>query len=146
MSMSNQTDCIFCNIIQKKIPCVSIYNSDNFIALLDINPVNKGHTLIVPTQHVETMFDIDPSLGTDLLSIMQHIGPAIMKATNAEGVNVIQNNYVAAGQEVPHLHWHIIPRFIGDSRIRWEKGKYKNHQEMIDIATNTNSIIYNDYS
>ena len=131
MSMSNQTDCIFCNIIQKKIPCVSIYNSDNFI---------------VPTQHVETMFDIDPSLGTDLLSIMQHIGPAIMKATNAEGVNVIQNNYVAAGQEVPHLHWHIIPRFIGDSRIRWEKGKYKNHQEMIDIATNINSIIYNDYS
>lgn len=146
MSMSNQTNCIFCNIVQKKVPYVSIYNSDNFIAFLDINPVNKGHTLIVPTKHVETMFDVDPSLGSDLLSIVQHIGSAVMKATSAEGINIIQNNYVAAGQEVPHLHWHIIPRFIGDLCIHWEKGKYKNHQEMIDIATNINSILYNDYS
>lgn len=145
MNMLNQTDCIFCSIIQKKIPYVSLYNSKNFITFLDINPVNKGHTLIVPTKHVETLFDIEPSLGEELLIIMKRIGPALMKATNAKGINIIQNNYTAAGQEVPHLHWHVIPRFIGDTHIRWKQGKYENKQEMIDIATNINTILNKEY-
>lgn len=146
MNITYQEDCIFCKIIQGKLPSISVFNSTNFIGFLDINPINKGHTLIIPTTHVETIFDLSTSTGTELIMLMQRIGSSVMKVTTADGLSIFQNNYSAAGQEVPHIHWHLVPRFKEDTHKRWSQGKYTDNQEMIDIAKDISSILYNDYS
>ena len=114
MPASQHEDCIFCKIARGDIPCTSVFESEELIAFLDISPVNKGHTLLVPKAHMETLFD--------------------MKATGAEGLNVVQNNYSAAGQQVPHVHWHLIPRFAGDGYTAWPQGAYQDMQEMAALA------------
>ena len=131
---AQQEHCIFCKIARGEIPCTSVFESDELIAFLDIGPVNKGHTLIVPKAHMETLFDMPAELGCALVSAMKQIGKAVMQATGAEGLNVIQNNYPAAGQEVPHLHWHLIPRCSGDGYAAWPQGTYRDMREMTLLA------------
>ena len=134
MSTSQHADCIFCKIARGEIPCSSVYETREIIAFLDIGPVNKGHTLVVPKMHVETLFDLPSGMGESLLEAMKKIGTAIMAATGADGLNVLQNNYRAAGQEVPHLHWHLIPRFAGDGLALWSQGAYRDMAEMAALA------------
>lgn len=114
MPASQHEDCIFCKIARGDIPCTSVFESEELIAFLDISPVNKGHTLLVPKAHMETLFDMPAGIGKTLFAAMKQVGSAVMKATGAEGLNVVQNNYSAAGQQVPHVHWHLIPRFADD--------------------------------
>ena len=106
MPASQHEDCIFCKIARGDIPCTSVFESEELIAFLDISPVNKGHTLLVPKAHMETLFDMPAGIGETLFAAMKQVGSAVMKATGAEGLNVVQNNYSAAGQQVPHVHWH----------------------------------------
>ena len=120
MPASQHEDCIFCKIARGDIPCTSVFESEELIAFLDISPVNKGHTLLVPKAHMETLFDMPAG--------------AVMKATGAEGLNVVQNNYSAAGQQVPHVHWHLIPRFADDGYTAWPQGAYQDMQEMAALA------------
>ena len=129
-----QENCIFCKIARGEIPCTSVFESDELIAFLDISPVNKGHTLVVPKAHMETLFDMPDELGNSLIAAMKRIGTAIMRATGAEGLNVIQNNYPAAGQQVPHLHWHLIPRISGDGYAAWPQSAYGDMREMASLA------------
>ena len=126
--------CIFCNIVAGKIPCSRVYETDELLAFLDINPMNKGHVLVIPKQHMETLFDVPTSLGTPLLEAMKVIGKAIMEATNATGLNVFQNNFASAWQQVPHAHWHLVPRFDGDGYGPWTPKKYTDTNEMQSLA------------
>ena len=103
MPASQHEDCIFCKIARGEIPCTSVFESEELIAFLDISPVNKGHTLLVPKAHMETLFDMPAGIGETLFAAMKQVGSAVMKATGAEGLNVVQNNYSAAGQQVPHV-------------------------------------------
>lgn len=134
MSASQQENCIFCKIAHGEIPCTPVFESGELIAFLDINPVNKGHTLLVPKAHMETVFDVPDGIGEQVMAAMKIVGSAIMKATGAEGLNVVQNNYPAAGQQVPHVHWHLIPRFADDGHMAWPQGAYQDTQEMVALA------------
>ncbi|HII17662.1 TPA: HIT family protein [Candidatus Woesearchaeota archaeon] len=117
--------CIFCSIIKGKIPCAKIYEDGEVIALLDINPVNKGHALVLPKEHVHTLTDASDELLAKVMSAAKKIAFAIVRTTGAEGFNILQNNHKAAGQMVPHLHFHIIPRFERDKRFEsWPHESY----------------------
>ena len=119
-------DCIFCKIIKGEIPADKVYEDDDTLAFLDISPVNKGHTLVIPKQHHETVIDTPAEVLCKLMKTVKKVAPAIIKVTSAQGFNLYQNNEKAAGQLVPHIHFHIIPRFEGDGHFsRWTNTKYE---------------------
>ena len=119
-------DCIFCKIVRGEIPSSNVYTNDKVIAFLDVNPVNKGHVLIVPKEHYETLLDIPDNIVKELLVIAKRIGKSARKALKAGGFNVGMNNFPAAGQVVFHSHIHIVPRFKDDGlKIKWPHTKYK---------------------
>jgi histidine triad (HIT) family protein len=131
-------DCIFCQIAQKKIPSQIVYEDENFIAFLDIHPANKGHTLVIPKNHVKDLNELKEDAAKELFSIVQRVAYAVQKATNANAFNIIQNNGPAAGQIVSHVHIHIIPRFEKDglSLGVFRQGKYEGNE----IASIANAI------
>ena len=127
-------DCIFCMIAEGKIPSSKVYESDTVYAFLDLNPVHKGHALVIPKKHAKDLLRLPPELGRDLVEAMQKLGRAVMEATGADGFNVVQNNGRAAGQEVEHVHWHVIPRFDGDGLAFWPQTKYESMEAMNAMA------------
>ena len=129
-----KNDCIFCKILAGELPSVQVYADDAVVAFLDIAPVVHGHTLIIPRGHYPTLFEVPPELAAPLLAATQRVGAALMRALQAEGVNVMQNNFSAAGQMVFHAHWHVIPRFSGDGLSLWRQGAYASNDEMRDFA------------
>jgi histidine triad (HIT) family protein len=119
-------NCVFCNIISGTILSFKIFEDDNLVAILDINPITPGHTLIIPKQHFETLLDIPDDLLERLIKKMKEIIPAILKITNSEGFNLLQNNKRCSGQAIPHAHFHIIPRHTNDGvRFNWSPQKYR---------------------
>ena len=128
-------DCLFCSIIAGSIPSAKVYESEKLYAFLDLNPANKGHTLLVPRNHCQDILTVDPALGKEFLEAIQRITPAILAVTGATGFNVTQNNGKSAGQEIFHLHWHIIPRFAGDGLKLWQQHTYDSQEEMNRLAT-----------
>ena len=112
--------CIFCRIVKGDLPSYKLCEDADSLVILDINPVTKGHCLIIPTRHCSTLIDADPDLVAKLMRRICHIVPALLKATHTEGFNLFQNNGRCAGQLIPHLHFHIIPRTSGDNmRFYW---------------------------
>lgn len=133
-------DCIFCKIINKEIPSSMVYEDNNTIAFLDINPVNKGHTLVMPKKHYETFLDLPKNELETLFGKIQEVTKAVIKATNANGSNLLLNHKRAAGQVVDHVHFHVIPRFENDGLKHWPHGKY-NEGEDKKIATKIKSFL-----
>lgn len=134
-------ECIFCKIISQSIPCAKVYEDKHILAFLDINPIKKGHTLVIPKGHYPTLLDIPNELGEHLIPSMKRVASAVMEATNASGFNCLQNNFSAAGQVVFHLHWHIIPRFSRDELPIWPHGEYSQQEELQDLARSINEQI-----
>ena len=123
-------DCIFCKIVKGEIPAAKFYEDDYCIAFLDINPVNKGHALVIPKKHFETVLDMPEQEGIALAKASVKIGKALKRATGCEGVNLLHNIGKAAGQLVFHAHVHLIPRFSIDSMsFEWRRGKYESKEE-----------------
>jgi len=108
-------DCIFCKIITGELPSSKVYEDEKIIAFLDIRPANKGHTLVLPKKHYENIFEISDASLTDVILTVKKIAIAVNKAVKCDGINIIQNNNRAAGQIIPHIHFHVIPRFENDS-------------------------------
>ncbi len=107
-------DCIFCKIVSGEIPSGKVYEDESVVAFMDINPAVKGHCLVLPKEHYENIFDVsDEVLGETILAVKK-VASAVQKAVKSDGVNVLQNNNRAAGQLIPHIHFHVIPRFEGD--------------------------------
>ena len=104
-------NCIFCMIIDGKIPSRRVYEDENCIAMLDINPATPGHTLILPREHRKDLSEMDEELAGKLMMAARRIGMLQKERLGAVGFNVIQNNGEAAGQTVPHFHIHVIPRY-----------------------------------
>jgi histidine triad (HIT) family protein len=102
--------CIFCKIANKEIPSKVIYEDENTLAFLDINPRSKGHTLVIPKEHYETFDEITEDVATNLIKTIKKVVD-ILKSLNPDGYNILNNNKPIAGQEVPHVHFHIIPRY-----------------------------------
>lgn len=117
--------CIFCKIIKGEIPCIKVYEDKNIISFLDIAPANKGHCLVVPKKHYETIIEAPDSIITGCLKTAKNIAKAMSLSLANEGFNILINNKKAAGQLVPHLHIHIIPRFKDDSiNLNWRPKRY----------------------
>jgi len=104
---------IFAKILRGEIPCVKIYEDDKTLAFMDVMPQAEGHTLIVPKEEAENIFDLSPAGAAALMATVQKIAKAVRKATEAPGIMVVQLNGKAAGQSVFHIHMHVIPRHHG---------------------------------
>ncbi len=122
-------NCVFCKIARGDLPCASLKESKRIICFLDIHPVNKGHALVVPKSHVQNLLDADPEDLKEAVMTVQEVARACMKATGAEGFNVLQNNGRCAGQVVGHVHFHVIPRSPEDGfALGWRQGKYEGDE------------------
>jgi histidine triad (HIT) family protein len=114
----NETNCLFCEIISEKIPSKRIYEDEICIGILDIFPVSKGHSLIIPRMHYTTIEDIPDNILKHLVLVVKKLGELIHKKLEIDGYNILQNNFAAAGQVINHFHIHIIPRSKNDSKFR----------------------------
>lgn len=126
-------DCIFCKISKGEIPCYKIYEDDYTFAFLDINPVNPGHTLVVPKNHFKDLIELPSEIASKLITTVQKIAPAILRAVGADSFNIGINNGSNAGQIVFHTHIHIMPRFSEDGHRLW-KGKASESKDLTKIA------------
>lgn len=122
------SNCIFCKIIKGEIPCFKIYEDANVLAFLDIKPVNPGHVLVIPKEHYENFLHIDSRHLQPLVATVQKVGKALVQAMGCEGFNLGLNNGVVAGQVVPHVHFHIMPRRAGDGYDLWHGREYEAGQ------------------
>jgi len=107
-------DCIFCQIVAGDIPGRTVYEDDTVLAFLDANPLSPGHTLVIPKAHHERLNDTPADVAGEVLSTLHELVPAVEAAVDAPASTVAFNNGEAAGQEVPHVHGHIVPRFDDD--------------------------------
>jgi histidine triad (HIT) family protein len=103
--------CIFCKIVYKQAPSSIIYEDEAVMVFLDIRPLNMGHTLVIPKDHYVDIFDIPQTLLSQVHKIAQQVSSPIKKATAADGISIIQQNGKAAGQDIFHIHVHVVPRF-----------------------------------
>ena len=104
-------DCIFCKIAEGIIPSTKVYEDDDVIAFLDINPATIGHTLVISKNHYDNFLATPPEIMHKVMSVAQRLGQIMMKKLLARGVNILTNCYPAAGQSVLHFHVHVIPRY-----------------------------------
>lgn len=107
-------DCIFCQIVAGDIPSRTVYEDDTVLAFLDANPLAPGHTLVIPKAHHERLNDTPADVASAVLSTVHELVPAVESAVDAPASTVAFNNGEEAGQEVPHVHAHIVPRFAED--------------------------------
>lgn len=119
--------CIFCKIVQGEIPSHKIHETETTLAFLDIDPINIGHSLVIPKEHFENIYEIPDEILGDLMKSAKKLAKAIKKGLKADGINVTMNNDHAAGQRVFHLHIHVIPRLHDDGHPIWQ-GK-RNYEE-----------------
>ncbi|MBD3163595.1 HIT domain-containing protein [Candidatus Woesearchaeota archaeon] len=122
-------ECIFCKIAFGEISSNKIYEDDKTFAFLDIAPVSKGHALVIPKQHAEKVYEMSNESAEALIKAVQKVGLALEKTFNCD-FNVLNNNGELAGQEVRHVHFHIIPR-TGEEEFRfnWPSKKYAGGED-----------------
>ncbi len=111
--------CLFCRIVDGSIPSTRVYEDEAVVAFLDLHPTTTGHTLVIPRKHSAAILDTDPAVLQVLLPSIQRVARGICKALQVDGFNVHQNNGSVAGQVIPHLHFHIIPRRPDDGLHPW---------------------------
>lgn len=112
--MTAQSDCIFCRIVDGEIPSHTVYEDDAVMAFLDANPLARGHTLIIPKAHHPTTDGLPEAVGAAIGRSIARLTPAVERAVDADASTIGINNGEAAGQEVDHMHAHVIPRTEGD--------------------------------
>jgi histidine triad (HIT) family protein len=113
-------ECVFCRIVAGEIPCTKVFEDGLCLAFLDIGPISPGHTLLIPKAHYETIHQMPADEAAHLARHIPLLAAAVQKAVRAEGINVLQNNGLCSGQEVFHVHVHLIPRWPEDGLgFRW---------------------------
>lgn len=128
-------DCVFCKIIRDEIPSCKLYEDDQVLVFLDIAPFNSGHALVVPKDHHHSITTLPAEYHAKIMEAATKTAVAQMRTLKAEGFNLVLNNGRCAGQEVPHVHLHVIPRFVDDQPIfKASKKKYDSTEEMQKIA------------
>jgi histidine triad (HIT) family protein len=108
---------IFKKILDGEIPCHRVYEDEHVLAFLDVAPLSKGHTLVIPKQVASSLHALSEESGAALGSALVKVSKAIVKATGAKDYNVLQNNGKIAGQAVFHVHFHIIPKYTKDDGL-----------------------------
>jgi len=121
-------DCLFCKISKGEIPSAKIFENDRIFAFLDINPLTKGHCLIVPKTHFENIFDIDKELLKEIISVAKELAENAKRNLDATGVQLVNASGKDAEQSVFHFHLHVIPRYENDGLKMndWWQSKVQN--------------------
>jgi len=126
--------CIFCRIIRKQAIASIIYEDETVLAFLDIRPLNMGHTLVIPKSHYVDIFDTPEAQVSQVYKVSKLIALAVKKATRAGGVSIIQQNGKAAGQDIFHLHVHVVPRFEGQKLAAFNELKVVERAKLDGMA------------
>lgn len=108
-------DCIFCKIAAGELPSTRVYEDEQFLAFMDINPIIRGHCLLIPKAHHEMVFDMPEPVLRDLIVVAKRISAAVKQGLKADGLNLFQSNGRAAMQIIPHYHMHLLPRWKDDN-------------------------------
>lgn len=139
-----QDHCVFCRIITGEIPSATVYEDEDFKAILDISPAAKGHIIILPKKHSADLYNLDAGTAEKALIVAQKIAKAMKEVLGCDGLNLLQNNGEAAGQTVLHFHIHLIPRYHNDQvQMTWSHGKYQEGEAAViaaDIAARINIL------
>ena len=118
--------CIFCKIIKGEIPSYTMYEDENVKVILDIAPAAKGHAVLLVKEHVANVFELNAELAAKVFAVVPKVASALKEELGCDGMNILQNNGVAAGQTVFHLHIHFIPRWNDDTvNIKWNPLSYE---------------------
>ncbi len=127
------SECVFCKVIGGDLPSHTLYQDDQLIAILDISPINPGHTLLVPKAHTVNVMEMTPEDTGAVFAAARRLAPAILKSVGAESFNLSTNVGRAAGQVVFHTHIHLIPRHPADGYEPWTRND-KYHQDLGSVA------------
>ncbi|MCY4402637.1 MAG: HIT family protein [Candidatus Poribacteria bacterium] len=129
-------ECIFCAIVEGKIPATKVYEDEHVFTFMDIAPANPGHLVVIPKQHYRNIFDIPTEVASKIMEAAIPLATAIREALNPDGLNLIQNNEPAGFQTVFHFHLHLIPRWETDSlQPLWQPRSEGNLERIGNIAT-----------
>ena len=132
--MAFDESCIFCKIVHKQIPASIIYEGEAALAFLDIRPLNLGHALVIPKSHFVDIFDSPSITLSKVHAAAKIVSTAIKKATNCDGISIIQQNGKAAGQDIFHLHVHEVPRYEGQKMPSFSELKEVERSKLDDMA------------
>ncbi|PYM76182.1 MAG: HIT family protein [Candidatus Rokuibacteriota bacterium] len=114
--MTAMSDCVFCKIRDGQIPSIKLHEDARTLCIMDINPLNVGHCLVLTRAHAPTIFDADPADLAAAITTAQRVARAQQTALRPDGLNMLQANGAAAFQSVPHFHLHLIPRWTNDGK------------------------------
>ena len=131
-------DCIFCKIVNGEIPAQKVYENSSTIAFLDIRPISRGHTLVIPKLHAQNLFELSDEALATTMSAVKKIAIALRKM--ADGINIGMNNERVAGQVVDHAHVHVIPRYHNDGLKHWP-GKDLLPEDATKIAAEIKTLL-----
>lgn len=109
--MPYDKDNVFAKILRGEVPCIKVYEDAQTLAFMDIMPQADGHTLVIPKEQAETIFDLSPEGAANLMRVTQKVAQAVLTGTDADGISLLQRNGAAAGQTVAHVHFNIVPRW-----------------------------------
>jgi histidine triad (HIT) family protein len=116
----SEHDCIFCRIASGELPSIPLFEDSQTKAFMDINPVARGHALVISKEHAETIYDISPAALAAVSATAQRVAQAVNRALAPEGLSIIQNNGAGAAQSVAHYHLHVLPRSsYDDLTLNW---------------------------
>ncbi len=123
---------IFSKILRKEIPCHHVYEDDNVLAFLDVNPISRGHTLVIPKEPAESVDKLSDDACAAIGRVLPRISRAVLAATGANAFNILQNNGPLAHQAVFHVHFHIIPKYDDGTGlgIGWKADKLAGGEEL----------------
>ena len=128
-------DCVFCKIIRGEIPCCKIHEDDLLLSFLDLSPFNYGHALIIPKAHHHSITTLPAEYAHAMIDLAPKVAVAQMRELGNEAFNLLMNNGSIAGQSVPHVHLHVIPRTVNDDPLfNPFKKQYESMAKMAELA------------
>ena len=136
------TDCVFCKLRDGQIPSMRVYEDDQTIAFMDINPLNSGHCLVMTKAHAATLFEAEVADLQAAIATAQRVAVAIRDGLKPDGLNMLQANGAAAFQSVPHFHLHLIPRWNNDGKGFDWKLVPGNREQIMKVGERLRALLH----
>jgi histidine triad (HIT) family protein len=126
-------DCIFCKLANGDIPTRTVYEDEEFRVILDMAPISKGHSLILPKEHMLDLYELSVDTAQKIMTVAQKVAVHMRDKLGCDGLNLLQNNGESAGQTVSHFHIHMIPRYSGKGNTLHFQNQEATPQELDDV-------------
>ena len=118
-------DCVFCKIVNGKLPANKVFETKKVLAFLTIEPISRGHLLVIPKEHFQNIYDVKEDYLKEIMVDVKKISICLKKSLGATGINILNANGKDAQQSIFHLHFHLVPRYFNDGLDTWPKSDYK---------------------